>query len=101
MFTQPDTISRLLDDYPNLWVEISHRGDIAPNGSLAPAWRDLLLRHYDRFLLGSGTYRHNHWYQFRYYMSRYRGWLEELPAEIAEQIAFRNGLNLFGIPQTL
>lgn len=97
MFTQPDTISLLLDEYPNLWVEISHRGDVAPNGSLAPAWRKLFLRHHDRFLLGSGTYRSNFWYQFRYYMSSYREWLKELPPEISHKIAYRNGLNLFGL----
>ena len=97
MFTQPETISYLLDDFPNLWVEISQRGDIAPNGSLKEDWRKLMLRHHDRFLLGSGTYRSNYWYQFRYYMSRYRDWLKELPPEIAEGIAFRNGLDLFGL----
>lgn len=98
MFTQPQTISDLLDEYPNLWVEISHRGDVAPNGRLAADWRKLMLRHYDRFLLGSGTYNSSYWYQFRYAMSRYRAWLQELPPEIAERIAFRNGLELFGIP---
>jgi len=30
MFTQPDTIAELLNRYPRLWVEISHRGDVAP-----------------------------------------------------------------------
>ena len=95
MFNQPDKISEMLDRYPRLWVEISHRGDIAPKGKLDKKWRQLMLRHSDRFLLGSGTYNTEYWYQFRTYMSRYRGWLKSLPREVAERIAFRNGLVLF------
>lgn len=97
MFTQPDTINSLLNRYRNLWVEISHRGDVAPRGKLDPAWRELMLRHPDRFLLGTGTYTSQYWYRFREYLARYRGWLKELPPDVAEKIAFRNGLRLFGL----
>jgi len=97
MFTQPETIGRMLNRYRNLKVEISHRGDIAPGGSLDPQWRELMLLHPDRFMLGSGTYSTEYWFQFRTYMSRYRGWLKQLPPNVAEKIAFRNGLDLFGL----
>ena len=97
MFTPAETVSQMLDRYPHLWVEISHRGDIAPGGKLDAKWRKVLLRHSDRFLLGSGTYSSKYWYQFRTYMRRYRDWLKELPIEVAERIAFRNGLVLFGL----
>ncbi|MDH3514650.1 MAG: hypothetical protein OEM83_07265, partial [Gammaproteobacteria bacterium] len=56
---------------------------------------EIMLRHPDRFLLGSGTYTSQYWYQFRYYHDRYRGWLKDLPYGVAERIAFRNGLELF------
>ncbi len=97
MFTQPETINELLYRYKYLWVEISHRGDVAPRGKLDPQWRELMAKHPDRFLLGSGTYSSKYWYQFRTYLSRYRGWLKDLPPELAEKIAYRNGLNLFGL----
>jgi hypothetical protein len=97
MFTQPETINKLLNRYRNLWVEISHRGDVAPRGKLDPAWRELMLRHPDRFLLGSGTYTSEYWYRFREYLSRYRTWLKDLPPDVAEKIAFRNGLALFNL----
>lgn len=97
MFTQPDTINDMLERYPTLYVELSHRGDVAPKGVLAPAWRELLLRFPRRFLLGSGTYTSEYWYQFRYMQDRYRGWLKSLPPEVKERIAFRNGLELFDI----
>jgi len=95
MHTSPEAIDSLLYRYPNLWLEISHRVDVAPKGKLDPAWRKLMLRYPDRFLLGSGTYNSQYWYQFREYHSRYRDWLKELPPTVAEQIAFRNGLRLF------
>lgn len=97
MFTQPDVINSMLNRYKNLWVEISHRGDVAPRGKLDPAWRELMLRHPDRFLLGTGTYSSQYWYRFREYLHRYRGWLKDLPPDVAEKIAFRNGLTLFGL----
>ena len=98
MLTQPETIGAMLDRYPQLWVEISHRGDVAPRGKLSTAWKELMLRHPGRFLLGSGTYTMEYWYQFRYYFDGYREWLKELPPYMAEQVAFRNGLELFGLP---
>ena len=100
MYTRPEIIDSLLYRYPNLWVEISHRGDVAPKGKLDPEWRKLMLRYPDRFLLGSGTYSSQYWYRFREYHARYRGWLKELPPFASEQIAFRNGLKLFQIPYT-
>lgn len=100
MFTRPDVIDSLLYRYQNLWVEISHRGDVAPRGKLDPAWRKLMLKYPDRFLLGSGTYSSQYWYRFREYLGGYRGWLKDLPPDVAENISFRNGLRLFQLHYT-
>ena len=97
MFTPAKTIGAMFARYPQLWVEISHRGDVAPGGTLSPEWRELMQRYPGRFLLGSGTYNMEYWYQFRYFFDHYRDWLKLLPSEMAEQIAFRNGLDLFGL----
>lgn len=97
IFTPPEQVSQLLDRYPLLWIELSHRLSVAPNGTLNPEWRKLILRHPDRVLLGSGTYTSDYWHKFRTYLGDYRSWLEELPPEVAEKIAYRNGLTLFEI----
>lgn len=97
MTASPATIGEMLDRHSNLWAELSHRADVAPRGKLAPEWRELLLRHPGRFLLGSGTYSNEAWYQFRYSIARYRKWLQELPPEVAERIAYGNGLMLFAV----
>lgn len=94
----PQQVSHLLDYYPRLWIELSHRRSVAPRGKLDQQWKDLMLRHPDRVLLGSGTYTSHYWYKLRTYMSDYRGWLKTLPPDVAENIAWRNGLRLFGLP---
>jgi len=94
---KPEEIEKMLERFRNLWLEISHRRDIAPHGKLKPEWEELMLHFPDRFMLGSGTYRSDYWFQVRNYAADYREWLQELPAEIAERIAYRNGLDLFGM----
>lgn len=94
----PQQVSQLMDYYPHLWVELSHRRSVAPRGKLDPEWKALMLRHPDRILLGSGTYNSHYWYKLRTYMSNYRRWLKELPPEVAQNIAWRNGLRLFELP---
>src|SRR5574341_2394474 len=49
------TVERLVDRYPNLWVELALRSDVAPNGTLDPAWSALFQRHPDRFMIGTDT----------------------------------------------
>jgi len=97
MFTPPGAIGELIGRFPRLWVDLSLRGDVAHNGKLNPEWREVLLRHPDRFVLGSGTYTTELWYQFRFSFDRFREWLRELPPGPAERIAFRNGLELFNV----
>lgn len=91
----PEVVGRLLDRFPNLSAELSTRADIAPRGRLAPAWSALFLRHPDRFMLGSGTYTNELWYQFRYIIGSYRRWLALLPSDVAEGIAHRNAARFF------
>ena len=90
-----DVIEEMLGRYRNLWVEISHRRDIAPRGKLKAKWQALMLLYPNRFMLGSGTYRSDYWYNVRTYVAAYRDWLQDLPTEVAERIAYRNGLDLF------
>ena len=65
-------------------------------GKLAPAWRELFVAHPDRFLVGSDTWVNERWAQYREIMAYYRGWLVQLPPDVASRIAFGNGERLFG-----
>lgn len=93
----PEQIGALLDRWPRLSVELSLRVDVAPNGTLDPRWRDLLLRHSGRFMIGTdtwtagGTFTGNErWDTYADIVRGIRGWLAQLPTEAAEAIAYRN-----------
>lgn len=99
MSTTPDGVGRLLDRFPNLWVELSYRtGDVAPAGRLDPAWRALFLRHPDRFMVGTDTWTPSRWDTLAAGMQAVQAWLGELPRAVAEQLAHRNADRLFPPP---
>lgn len=98
MSSGPEAIGRLLDRYPTLWAELAIRSDMAPGGRLDPAWRALFLRHPDRILIGTDTWTTSRWEALPGYLGEMRGWLRELPPEVAEKIAWRNGERLFPAP---
>lgn len=93
MITTPSEVEAMLARYPNLWAELSHR-TIAPDDRLEAAWRELLLRYPERFMIGTGTYSNEYWYHYRYTIRAVRRWLGELPAEVAERIGHENALRL-------
>ena len=88
-------VGRLLDRFPRLWVELSMRYDVAPGGTLDLEWRGLFLRHPDRFLVGTDTWVTSRWQTLVDEVQATRAWLGQLPPEVAEQIAYRNGARLF------
>lgn len=92
------TVGRLVGQAENLWVELSLRTDVAPNGTLDPAWRSVFLRHPERFMVGTDTWVTSRWEQLVGGMRSMRGWLAQLPSEVAEAMASRNAAQLFGAP---
>jgi hypothetical protein len=92
------TVARLLEQSANLWAELSLRSDVAPGGTLDPAWRGVLLRYPDRFMVGTDTWITSRWQTLAAGMRATRRWLDQLPREVAEQIAYRNAERLFGTP---
>jgi len=85
--------------HPNLMGELSYRNDITEDGRLSPGWALLFREHPDRFLLGSDAWVNSRWTQFDEIMAYYRGWLAQLPPEIARKIAHENGERIFGRPR--
>ena len=90
-------VEELLGKYPALWGELSYRSGIADEGKLSPEWRALFLKHPGRFLVGSDTWVNARWDKYAEMMGGYRNWLGELPREVAERVAWRNGAELFGL----
>jgi hypothetical protein len=92
------TVGRLVDRFPRLWVELSLRSDVAPGGTLGAEWRALFVRHADRFLVGTDTWVTSRWEALPDWLRDVQGWLAQLPRDVAERIAYRNGERLFVRP---
>jgi hypothetical protein len=93
------TVGRLLEQSANLWVELSMRFDVAPGGTLDPAWRTVFLTYPERFLVGTDTWTTSRWDTLVSEMQSVRRWLDQLPRAVAEQLAYRNAERLFGQPE--
>lgn len=94
--TPPGRIEEMLHRYPTLWVDLSQR-QIAPNGELDPAWREVILRYPGRFMVGSGLYTKEAWYYLHFFVADIRKWLAQLPTEVAERVAWRNAQQLLQV----
>ncbi|HUP98380.1 MAG TPA: amidohydrolase family protein [Usitatibacter sp.] len=88
-------VEELLAKYPALWGELSYRSGIADVDRLEPEWRAMFIKHPTRFLLGSDTWVNSRWERYAQMMASYRRWLGELPDDVAERVAWRNGAELF------
>ena len=88
------TVGRLLDRFPRLAVELALRTDVAPTGTLDPAWRALFLRHRDRVMVGTDTWVPSRWADLPGVQAATRAWLRQLPPEVASRIASGNAERL-------
>jgi hypothetical protein len=92
-----DVVGDMLDRHAALCTEVSYRaGDIAPGGQLAPAWRTVLIKHKDRFMIGTDTHAGTRWESYADLVDTHRRWLAQLPGDVAEAIAWGNAVRVFG-----
>src|SRR5574341_261262 len=84
MTTPTSGVEKMLGRYPSLWAELSYRYDVSQNGKLDPAWRALFLKFPDRFMYGTDTWVASRWEELPALASTARGWLAELPSDVAE-----------------
>ena len=97
MSEPPEVIGPLLERYPKLYADTSHREyEILGDGDIEPRWRDLIMRYPDRFMVGSDTWVNSQWESYEALIKMNRRWLSQFPREVAEKIAYRNAEALFG-----
>jgi len=85
----------MLRRHKNLWCDLAFRTDYASGGKVDSEWRKAFLEFPDRFLLGTDTYTPERWHYVAEHAVWARGWLADLPPQVAERIAWRNGEALF------
>ena len=91
----PARLAEWLDRHPTLVGELSYRYDVTSEGRVTEAWRALFARYPDRFVLGSDTWINERWSSYGEILALYRGWLAQLPQDVAAAIAHGNGERLF------
>ena len=91
----PARLAEWLDRHPTLVGELSYRYDVTSEGRVTESWRALFARHPDRFVLGSDTWINERWSSYGEILALYRGWLAQLPQDVAAAIAHGNGERLF------
>ncbi len=99
-FDSAEKVRAMLRRYPRLSCDLAFRSDHASVGAggatIDPAWREAFLEFPDRFLVGTDTFTPERWFYVVEHARWSRAWLAQLPAEVAERIAWRNGEALVG-----
>lgn len=89
-------LKRLLEEYPEFYIELSLRdGMLDDNDELTSEWKQLLIKYRTRFLIGMDTYKPSRWANLPELSADARHWLQQLPDDIAADIARHNMNRLF------
>jgi hypothetical protein len=94
-FDTPERVRAMLRKHKNLWCDLAFRSDHASGGKVDPAWREAFIEFPERFLLGTDTFTPERWFYVQEHARWSRQWLADLPREVAERIAWKNGEALF------
>ena len=94
-FDSPAEVQGMLKKHQNLWCDLAFRSDHATMGKVDSGWREAFLAYPDRFMVGTDTFTPERWYYVVEHANWTRAWLADLPRDVAERIAYRNGETLF------
>jgi hypothetical protein len=94
---QPEILAAMLLRHPDtLWVDTSVRDErIAPEGDLLPAWRALLERFPERFVVAVDTFSVNRWQHYESVAATIRRWVDPLPQPLRDNLLHDNASRLF------
>ncbi len=95
-FDDPEKVREMLRRHKNLWCDLAYRSDHARGGKVEPGWRAAFTEFPDRFMVGSDTFTPERWHFVVEHANWSRQWLADLPMDVAERIAYKNGEALFG-----
>jgi hypothetical protein len=95
-FERPERVAEMLKKYRNLWCDLAFRTDHASNDKVDPGWRAAFMQFPERFMVGTDSYTPERWHYIAGHAEWSRRWLADLPREVAERIAWKNGEQVFG-----
>jgi len=94
-FERPERVAEMLRKHRGLWCDLAFRSDHASGGKVDAAWRAVFLEFPERFMVGTDSFTPERWHYIGEHAEWSRGWLADLPREVAERIAWKNGDSLF------
>jgi predicted TIM-barrel fold metal-dependent hydrolase len=94
-FERPEKVAEMLKKHANLWCDLAFRTDHASGGKVEADWRKVFLAFPDRFMVGTDSFTPERWHYVQAHAEWSREWLADLPKDVAEQIAWKNGEALF------
>ena len=89
-FETPLRLREMLRRHPTLYCDLAFRTDHAPDAKLDAEWRALFMDVPDRFMVGTDTFTPERWPYVVEHARWSRQWLAQLPADVAERIAWKN-----------
>lgn len=95
-FEPPEKVREMLRRHGRLWCDLAFRSEHATAGKVDAGWRTAFLEFPDRFMVGTDTFTPERWYYVVEHAKWSRQWLADLPRDVAERIAWRNGETVFG-----
>ena len=95
-FERPENVRDMLRKHRNLWCDLAFRSEHGSGGKVPADWRAAFLEFPDRFMVGTDTFTPERWHYIVEHAQWSRQWLADLPAQVAERIAWKNGEDLFG-----
>jgi hypothetical protein len=94
-FERPERVRELLRKHENLWADLAFRSDHGSGGKVNPEWRAAFMEFPGRFLVGTDSFTPERWHYIVEHANWSRQWLADLPSDVAERIAWKNGDALF------
>jgi len=94
-FEAPAKVREMLRKHKNLWADLAFRSDQGSGGKVSPEWREAFTEFPDRFMVGTDTFVPERWHYVPDHASFSRAWLADLPTDVAERIAWKNGETIF------
>ncbi len=93
-----EVVAAVVERHPGLMIELSLKSEVASGGRLDPRWKELFIKHPDRFMVGTDTWVTSQWDRLPDIQAGFRAWLDQLPREVAEKIAHQNARRITGLP---
>ncbi len=93
-FDDPAEIAVMLRKHDRLWADLAFRSEVGSGGSLSAEWLTLFEEFPTRLMLGTDSYTPERIFYIPEHAQGAREWLKSLPAELAEQIAWKNAYDL-------